>query len=98
LLSLGRITEDEARTHPKKNIMTRALGTEGHLQVDTGNTPIAPGTTVLICSDGLSNMVPDSDILDIMNRDANDDDKAGALVGLALENGGRDNISLILIN
>lgn len=98
LLRLGKITEDEARSHPHKNIMTRALGTENTLDVDTGSIKIARDERILICSDGLNNMVTDERILAIMNEEGTDAAKADALVAAALENGGKDNISLILIS
>jgi len=98
LLRLGRITEEEARFHPNKNVMTRALGTEADLLVDTGNAVLAGDTVVLLCSDGLSNMVTDAEIMEILNKDISADAKADALIELANKNGGKDNISLIIIN
>jgi len=98
LFRLGKITKEEASAHPNKNIVTRSLGTDSNLEVDTGDTPLPQGTGVLICSDGLSDIVSDSDILEIMIKDISDDVKADALVEAALKNGGKDNITLIIIN
>jgi protein phosphatase len=100
MLRAGVITAEEAFTHPNKNILTRALGTDIKLDVDTGSINISEGvkTALLICSDGLSDMLTDESILEIMNRDITADEKGDILLEKALENGGRDNISLIIIN
>ena len=96
MLRMGRITPEEADLHPK-NILTRALGTETSLEVDSGSAELPEGAAVLICSDGLNNMVTDADILRIMGGDSGAEDKAAALIEAALESGGTDNISLIII-
>ena len=97
MLRFGKITETEAQIHPHKNILTRALGTESTILTDAGSFPVSEDMKILICSDGLSNMVSDKEILEIMNRDTDDGAKADALLALALENGGKDNISLIIV-
>ncbi|MCL2407592.1 MAG: Stp1/IreP family PP2C-type Ser/Thr phosphatase [Defluviitaleaceae bacterium] len=94
---LGRITEEEAESHPRKNMLTRALGTNDEIAVDTGIVQLACGTTVLLCSDGLTNMVSDSDILRILSSDKPLEEKVGTLINAANDGGGRDNITAVLI-
>jgi len=93
----GVITPEEARNHPEKNVITRAIGTDGHVDVDKGYIPLVDLKYVLICSDGLTDMVEDSDIYDIMAADTLMADKVDILVTKANEGGGDDNISVIVM-
>ncbi|SFK97019.1 protein phosphatase [Lachnospiraceae bacterium KH1T2] len=93
----GKINRDEARVHPDKNIITRAIGASTDLKVDFFDMKLREGDEILMCTDGLSNMIDDSDIRMIMERE---DDVAGqvkALIDAANENGGKDNIGVIVI-
>lgn len=93
----GQITKEEAETHPKRNLLMRAIGADNEIEVDTGILPVFETDTILICSDGLTNMVSETEIADII--DACGDDAEGAvekLVDLANQNGGHDNITVVL--
>ncbi|WP_241154288.1 Stp1/IreP family PP2C-type Ser/Thr phosphatase [Staphylospora marina] len=99
LRSKGLITPEEAANHPQRNMIVRAVGTMDEVEVDLINTPWSPGDLLLICSDGLTDMVSERDIgLVLSATDMTVDEKADRLVEMALEAGGHDNISLILIH
>nr|WP_297274649.1 Stp1/IreP family PP2C-type Ser/Thr phosphatase [uncultured Agathobaculum sp.] len=92
----GRITEADARTHPQKNLITRAVGVEPDVDGDLFEARLAPGEILLLCSDGLTGMVEDEKIAQTL-KDAKTLALAGdALLNLALEGGGRDNITVAL--
>ncbi len=96
LVKNGSITRDEAQNHPKKNLITRAVGYELDLQVDTYEVDVKEEDVVLLCTDGLTNMLIDEQMLDIINN-ADDLQKAcDTLVETANNNGGEDNITVIL--
>ena len=94
LLRRGTITEEDVKTHPQKNIITRAIGTEPTIKVDVGVRDYN-GETVFICSDGLSNLVSDEQIFEVINK--NDDLQMAMvkLVELANKKGGNDNITCL---
>ncbi len=95
LVRAGLITQEEARTHPKRNIITRALGTQGDNEPDLLAVDTTPGDLWLLCTDGLNSMVSDKDICDAMlSRTL--EQAADRLIELALDAGGRDNVTLIL--
>ena len=97
LLDQGLISAAEARVHPERNIITRALGVERDLDVDTWILDVAPGDRLLLCSDGLVNEVTDTVIEGILRRLADPEQAADELLRLALEHGGRDNVSLVVV-
>ena len=92
----GKLTPEEAEVHPQRSIITRALGPEPDVQVDTFTFPARPGDVYLICSDGLTGMVSEDEIAEIIGASPSLDDAAKRLVGAANENGGRDNITVVL--
>lgn len=95
LVDQGRITVEEAKTHPQKNVITRALGTDETVKTDLYEYRLYRGDTILLCSDGLYNMVPVSQIHKIvMENDL--EEAAKKLVNLANYNGGIDNITVII--
>ena len=92
------ISEEEARNHPDKNIITRALGAEKTVDVDFFDLKLEKDCTILMCSDGLSNMVEDSKIQEIISDpEADIDQKGNALLREANQNGGKDNIAIVLV-
>ena len=99
LVAAGTITDDEARTHPRRNIVTRALGIEPDVRVDAWTLPIVRGDRFLLCSDGLVDEVADDEIAGDP-RHASDDPQvaAEALVDAANAQGGRDNITAIVVD
>lgn len=95
LVKNGTITEIEAQHHPQKNIITRALGTDDNIEVDIEFITIDGESTVLLCTDGLTNMVNDSEIESVLiNYNVND--AARKLIDLANEQGGFDNITVAI--
>lgn len=93
----GEISKEEARSHPDKNIITRAVGTGPTVKIDFFDVELEEGNRILMCSDGLSNMVEDDTMQEILSSSNNIEESAEKLVALANENGGRDNISVIII-
>ena len=96
LVENGSITPEEAQQHPKRNLLTRAVGVDEDLLVDTGAFPIVAGDKFLLCSDGLTNMVSDASIKNIIES-IPAGDTAKLLIDQALAAGGIDNITAILI-
>ncbi len=97
MVRLGEITEADARLHPDKNIITRALGATPDVDVDFFDYQVPVDGMMLMCSDGLSNMVEDSEIERIISRSSTLQEKTEALIGTANENGGKDNIAVVMI-
>ena len=92
----GILTAEEARTHPRRNIITRALGTEGDNTPDLLAADLQPGDRFLLCTDGLTGMVRDDEIEKTLLDSQNADDAADRLIQMALDAGGSDNVTLIL--
>lgn len=97
MVRMGGIKREQARSHPKKNIITRAIGAEDELEVDFFQVTLKKGDFVLMCSDGLTNMIEDEEIRMILQGPSDIVGKAEALVAAANNNGGKDNIAVILI-
>lgn len=97
LVQIGEINEEEALHHPKRNVLTRALGTSTTIGVQVEKISFENQKKYLLCSDGLTNMLNDQKILDIINEN-NLEDAKEKLVKEALLNGGIDNITLIIID
>jgi len=97
LVRSGRLTEDEAAVHPHRSVITRALGTDAEVEVDTLTLEVAAGDLVLLCSDGLSAMVRDDEIAQVL-RSAEGVPRAAAeaLVSAANAAGGEDNVTVVL--
>ena len=98
LVSDGLITREEARTHARRNIVTRALGIEPVVGVDTWTLPLIAGDRYVLCSDGLVDEVTDADIATCLKRIADPQKTANELVAMANTNGGRDNITVIVVD
>ena len=96
LIESGKITPEDAKVHPRKNVITRALGAEENVAVDSDCLNLSNGDTLLLCSDGLTNFLDDKDILKVFQ---NNDISAGAdrLFEEANENGGGDNITVVTV-
>ncbi len=97
MVRMGQIRREEAKNHPEKNIITRAVGVRSRVRIDFFDMKLEEGDRLLLCSDGLSNMVDDEEILNIVKRDEPLGMLASELVKCANLNGGRDNISVILV-
>jgi protein phosphatase len=97
MVRIGGIARADARNHPDKNIITRAVGVSDTVEPDFFTAAINEGDAVLMCTDGLTNMLEDEEIRMIMNGSRDIVEKAEKLVKAANDNGGRDNITVILI-
>ena len=97
MVANGTITKEEARIHPQKNIITRAVGSEEVTKADIFEYEYKAGDSIIMCSDGLSGMVEDEDILKIVQHGKNSEEIATKLRDMAKENGGVDNITVISI-
>lgn len=96
MVKQGNITESEARIHPQKNIITRALGINEEVQADFFEIDVEQGDVIMLCSDGLSNMIEDEDMEYIVKNSDTLQTAAESLVARANENGGNDNITVVL--
>ncbi len=97
MVANGSITRDEARVHPQRNIITRAIGTDPTVEPDIFEYDYLPGDCLLLCSDGLSGMVDDNEILEVLKNQTDAEQMVTALIDLAKEKGGRDNITAVCI-
>lgn len=97
MVRLGEIDPDNARTHQRKNVITRAIGVSEELKVDFFEENIDEGASILICSDGLTNMVDDEQIRMVINSQRDVIEKAEKLIETANKNGGKDNITVAVI-
>lgn len=98
MVRMGGMQPEVARNHPDKNIITRAVGARDSVEVDFFTEELNPGDIILMCSDGLSNMLSDEEINSIVSMDLPLEDKAQKLIDSANENGGKDNIAVVLID
>lgn len=97
LVSLGAMKADECETFPFKHILTRAIGTHPSVEPSVNYLKIQPYDHYLLCSDGLTNYASDTEIESVLSSDTSPAERAQSLVDLANENGGGDNITLILV-
>ncbi len=96
LIDSGTITSEQARFHPQRNLITRAVGTERNILVDFNTLDFGENDCILICSDGLSSYVDEQDILNILEN-TKSCDAVDKLIAAANEGGGKDNITVVLI-
>ena len=95
-LDAGAITPEQAAQSPHRNLVTRALGIERHVMLEIHEHDASPGDLFMLCSDGLTEMVPDAQLFTLLLQDAGLPEKATLLVAIANNNGGRDNVSVVL--
>lgn len=98
LMRSGELTEEEAFHHPKKNVLTRSLGVREKIDIDIDVYPYEAADIIMLCSDGLSNMVADREMEKMLNTPETLEDKATMLIDLANKRGGTDNITLLMID
>ena len=96
-VAAGVLTPSEARVHPFRNVITQALGNGGDLEVEVQELQLEESERLLLCSDGLSGMIPDAQILEIVENAVNVEDAVESLIEIARRNGGEDNITAILV-
>ncbi|HWD11580.1 MAG TPA: Stp1/IreP family PP2C-type Ser/Thr phosphatase [Solirubrobacteraceae bacterium] len=97
LLRQGRLTPEEAVEHPQRSVITRALGPEGRVEVDTRSFQARPGDVYLLCSDGLTTMLSEQTITEILVASPRLREAGEALIAAANDAGGRDNITVLLL-
>lgn len=97
-IEAGQITPEEARVHPQRSVITRALGSDPRTQPDLFEINVNTGDRLLICSDGLTSMIEDYEIEDILNRTPDPQIAASKLVNAAIAAGGHDNVTVIVVN
>ena len=95
MMRAGELTEEQARNHPEKNVITRAIGVAWEVKADFFEVDLKPGDKVMMCSDGLSNMVEDQRLYDVISSNSVED-SVRILIDEAKENGGYDNITVIV--
>lgn len=96
MVDKGQITEDEAKNHPNKNIITRALGIAPYVDIDFAETKVSENDIIILCSDGLTNCI-DDELLALSATDNDFETLATRLVDLANQNGGNDNITVVAV-
>lgn len=97
LVARGQITPEQARQHPQKNLITRALGAESQLRADLFRQSVEPGDALLLCSDGLSNVVSDQELLYEVLHGGPAEDCCRRLLDIALSRGAPDNVTVVLL-
>lgn len=97
MVRLGEMDKEEAKDHPDKHIITRAIGVFADVHVDFFETVIKPGDLILMCSDGLTNMVDDENIRQIVRGQRDIAERTEKLIETANRNGGRDNITVVIV-
>ena len=98
----GRLSEQAAMEHPRRNEINKALGFEGNINqytdyIETGQSPFLPGDLLLLCSDGLSDMLSSTEMISILGRSGSLKEKTRLLIDMANEKGGRDNVTVVLV-
>ena len=94
----GLLRPEEARNHPRKNLITRAVGLNYRLKCDCFTVPFGSGDRVLLCSDGLSNVVEDEAMEQILRREEEPEGACRALLEAALEEGAPDNVTVLILS
>jgi protein phosphatase len=97
LVRNGQLTKEEAKNHPQKNVITRAVGVDSKVKADFFQVSMDDVKTILLCSDGLTNMITEQTIKYVLENTKNIQKATEALIGLANDNGGLDNISVVII-
>lgn len=97
LVSAGKLTKEAARNHPRSNLLYRSIGTDGPVKVDGFQVELRKGASLLLCTDGLWNEVADDDIRNICSAERDVKDACARLVELANRNGGKDNITAVVV-
>jgi PPM family protein phosphatase len=96
LVRSGKLSPEEAETHPQRSVITRALGTDADVDVDTFSVEVVPGDVFMLCSDGLTTMVGDDRIVDVVARHRDDLERAAKeLIADANRSGGEDNVTIV---
>ncbi len=97
LVATGQITPEEARNHPQKNVIYRVIGDKTRVEADLFERRLAPGEALLLCSDGLSGMLPDEQIWHVWRTSTSPQGACDRLVEVANQAGGEDNIAVVIV-
>ncbi|MGE5593851.1 MAG: Stp1/IreP family PP2C-type Ser/Thr phosphatase [Betaproteobacteria bacterium] len=97
LMRMGMLSEPEARAHPQRNLLTRAIGTQPDVEIEVGYCKLAPSDRFLLCTDGLTGAVDDGEILKVMAAAQDPKSAVDQLVELAMRGGGHDNITAVAV-
>ena len=97
MVRMGGINREQARNHENKNIITRAIGAQPSVNPDFFEVKLKKGERIFMCTDGVSNMLTDEEILGFLREDGTDEDRVEKIVAAANANGGRDNMGIILV-
>ncbi|MBR4983003.1 MAG: Stp1/IreP family PP2C-type Ser/Thr phosphatase [Lachnospiraceae bacterium] len=97
MVRMGGINREQARNHENKNIITRAIGAQSTVNPDFFEVNLKKGDRIFMCTDGVSNMLTDDEIFQILNEDKSDEEKIEEIITQANEHGGRDNMGIILV-
>lgn len=97
-VAAGELSEDEARNHPFRNVVTRALGGETQLVVDVQSHPIRRGDLFVLCTDGLNGAIEDEELAEIIDQESSLDSRCAALIDAANDAGGPDNVTVVLVS
>lgn len=97
LIRMGMLSEPEARAHPQRNLLTRAIGTQPDVEIEVGYCKLGPGDRFLLCTDGLTGAVDDGEILRVMASAQDPRSAVDQLVELAMRGGGHDNITAVTV-
>lgn len=98
MMDSGKITQEQARRHPRKNIITRVVGGEMNVRSDMFEADVREGDVFLLCSDGLTNALTDTDILFCVEHNRQPSEICRALIDMALEKGARDNVTSVVLS
>lgn len=97
MVRLGGLDREQARDHKNKNIITRAIGAQMDVNPDFFEVKLKKGDQIFMCTDGVSNMLTDDEILAILKEDSTEEDRVEKIIAMANENGGRDNMGIVFI-
>ena len=98
MVRMGGLDREQARNHENKNIITRAIGAQREINPDFFEVKLQEGDRIFMCTDGVSNMLTDDEIFEILNAESTEEEKVEKIVAMANEHGGRDNMGIIYIN
>ena len=98
MIDAGTLSEEESVTHPRRNVLTRALGAPEYMQADTLTLPLSRGDRVLFCTDGLHGAVSEEMIRNVLRKEKSPELAVARLVALANEQGGEDNVTVLVVN
>jgi PPM family protein phosphatase len=97
MISSGMLTPEQAKTHPQRSMITQALGGPYPLKASVGKVPLRRGDRLLLCTDGLHGEVPDEQLKEILDRNFSTSRSLEWMLGMALDHGGRDNITILML-